>query len=222
MDENNGQFILVKKVLSEQIKEQLIEDLLNKKYKPGDKLIESSLAKQFGVSQAPVREALKALAEMGFVTVEPYKGTTVRSMTKDELWETFTVRAALESLAAGIAAEKITDKQIGELEALVDKMIKTAEAGDVFERAQINNQFHSEILNISGHKLIMKLSNSMRFTTWSHATGTFTTMGSVEIAKRHNAIIDALKRHDSEAASRIMREHIERSARSMLENWKDE
>lgn len=219
--ENNDQSMLVRRVLSEQIKERLIEDLLNKKYRPGDKLVESALAKKFGCSQAPVREAMKGLVEMGFVTVEPYKGTTVRSITKAEMWETFTVRAALESLAAGIAAEKITPDQIAELEGLVNDMIKAAEEGDIIKRAEINNQFHDEIIKISDHKLIMRLSRSLRFASWSHTTGTFTSMSSVEIASRHKAIIKAFENHDSEAAAKIMREHIERSSRSMLENWKE-
>ncbi len=219
---NNDQSTLVKKVLSEQIKEQLIEDLLNKKYVAGDKLVESALAKRFGVSQAPVREAMKGLVEMGFVTVEPYKGTTVRSITKEEMWEIFTVRAALESLAAGIAAEKIIPEQIVELEGLVNEMIKAAEAGDILKRAEINNLFHEKVITISEHKLIMRLSKSMRFASWSHTTGTFTSMSSYEIASRHRKIINALKKHDPEEASKVMREHIECSARSMLENWKGE
>ncbi|MHB1394092.1 MAG: GntR family transcriptional regulator [Clostridia bacterium] len=220
--ETDDQSILIKKVLSERIKEQLIEDLLNKKYKSGDKLVESTLAKRFGVSQAPVREALKALVEMGFVTIEPYKGTTVRTMTKAEMWETFTVRAALESLAAGIAAEKITPDEITKLEGLVDEMIKAAEEGDLIKRTDINNQFHEEIIRISGHKLIMRLSRSMRFANWSHTTGTFTSMSSVEIASRHKEIIRIFKKHNSEEAAAVMREHIEHTASTMLENWEDE
>lgn len=218
----SNESVLVKKVLSEQIKEQLIEDLMNKKYKAGDKLVESALAKRFGVSQAPVREAMKGLVEMGLVTVEPYKGTTVRKMTKEDIWETFTVRAALESLAAGMAAAKITPEQIAKLESLVEDMIKAAEAGDVLKRAEINNSFHDEIIKISGHNLIIRLSNTLKFGSWSLTTGTLTSMNSVEIASRHKKIIDPLRNHDSEGAAKAMRKHIEHSAESMLGNWIDE
>jgi DNA-binding GntR family transcriptional regulator len=143
-------------------------------------------------------------------------------MTREDIWETFTVRAALESLAAGMAAEKITPEQIEELEALVEDMIKEAEAGDVLARAEINNRFHDKIIKISGHNLIIRLSNTLKFGSWSLTTGTLTSMNSVEIASRHKKIIDPLRRHDSEGASKAMREHIEHSAQSMLENWKDE
>jgi len=211
--------ILKKKVLSEQIKEKLISEIMNNKYAPGDKLVESTIAKRFGVSQAPVREAIKGLAEMEFVTVEPYKGTTVRSMTKEDIWEMYTVRAALESLAAGIAAEKITPEQVTELECLVDEMIKAAKEGDVPLREEINIKLHNEILRISGHKLIMRLSKSFRFASWSHASGTLSTMDTIEIAIRHKKIIEPLKNHDPKGASIAMREHIEATAQSMLKNW---
>lgn len=220
MSENTERPTLVKKVLSEQIKELLIEDILSKKYEAGDKLVESALASQFGVSQAPVREALKSLAEMGFVTVEPYRGTTVRRMTKEDLWEAYTVRAALESLAAGIAAEKITDEQLEELDQMVDEMIKAAESGDIHLRVNINSRFHEKILEISEHKLILQLSNSLRFASWSHSTGTFTSMSPVEIATRHKALLKPLREHNADEAARVMREHIEKSSRSMMEHWK--
>jgi len=220
--ESNDQKILKKKVLSEQIKEQLIAELMNKKYAPGDKLVESAIAKRFGVSQAPVREAIKGLAEMGFVTIEPYKGTTVRSMSKEDIWETLTVRAALESLAASITAEKITPEQVSELERLVDEMVEAAKAGDSALREKINLKLHDEIIRISGHKLIMRLSNSLRFASWSQTTGTFTTMDTVEIASRHKKLIEPLKNRDPEGAAKAMREHIEASARSMLQNWKED
>lgn len=218
--ENIEQQGLVKKVLSEQIKERLIEEILNKKYQAGDKLVESALANRFDVSQAPVREALKSLAEMGFVTVEPYKGTTVRTMTKEDLWEAFTVRAALESLAAGITAEKITDEELAELEQMVNEMIKAAEKGDIYLRVSINNRFHEKIIELSQHKLIIQLSNSLRFASWSHSTGTFTSMTPVEIATRHKALLKPMREHNSEEAAKVMREHIERSSLSMLEHWK--
>jgi DNA-binding GntR family transcriptional regulator len=222
LDTDNSENVLKKKVLSEQIKEQLIAELMNKKYVPGDKLVESAIAKRFGVSQAPVREAMKGLAEMGFVTVEPYKGTTVRSMSKEDVWETLTVRAALESLAAGIAAEKITPEEVSTLERLANEMVEAAKAGDSARREKINIKLHDEIIRISGHKLIMRLSNSLRFASWSQASGTFTTMNTIEIASRHKKLIEPLKNHDSDGAARAMREHIEASARSMLENWKED
>ena len=218
MNETNSPEKLQKRVFSEQIKEQLIDDIINRRYRPGDKLVESALAKKFGVSQAPVREALKGLLEMGFVDVEPYKGTTVRKMTADEIWEMLTVRAALESFAAGLCAKKITPAEIEELEVIVNNMIQAAERGNVAKRTEYNNMFHDEIIRISGHKLVLKLSYSLRFASWSHTTGVYTSMDPLRIASRHMKILDTLKEHDVKAAERVMREHIMDSLESMLGN----
>ncbi len=222
LDKIDSQEKLHKRVFSEQIKEQLIDDIVNKRFKPGDKLVESALAKKFGVSQAPVREALKGLLEMGFVSVEPYKGTTVRKMTAEDITEMLTVRALLESFAAGLCAKKITQSEIEGLEEIVNSMIKAAEEGDVDKRTEYNHMFHDEIISISGHKLIRKLSYSLRFATWSHTTGVYTSMDPLRIAKRHMDILESMKSHDVKAAEKIMREHIMASLESLLKGLDSE
>ncbi|MGM0432324.1 MAG: GntR family transcriptional regulator [Spirochaetota bacterium] len=212
----------VKKVLSEQIKEQLMEDLLHKKYEAGDRLVESAIAREFSVSQAPVREAIKSLVEMGLLDAEPYKGITVRSFSNEDLWEVFTVRASLESLAASIAAKKISNKEISQLETILENMIKAAKSGDVVKRTAFNNQFHDLIIKASGHKLIYRLSRNLRFASWSHTTGTLSSMDPVNIAARHTLIIDSLRKRDAEEASKVMNAHIIHSAKNLLENLDDD
>jgi len=81
MAESYGKKKLTRTVLSEQIKEQLMEDIFHRKYKAGDRIVESALARELGVSQASVREALRSLIAMGFLENEPFKGITVRSFT---------------------------------------------------------------------------------------------------------------------------------------------
>lgn len=95
-------------------------------------------------------------------------------------------------------------KSLAELEALIDEMIKDGEAGDVLARAEVNNRFHDSIIRISGHKLIKKLSNTLKFGSWSHTFGIYTSMNSVEIPKRHYKIIEPLKNHDSYGAANAM------------------
>ena len=68
-------------VLSDRVKEYIVEAVLNGELKPGDRIVESSMARQLGVSQAPVREAIRDLVLLGFLESEPYKGTSVRSFT---------------------------------------------------------------------------------------------------------------------------------------------
>jgi len=212
----------IKKVLSEQIKEQLLEDLLHKKYKAGDRLVESAIAREFNVSQAPVREAVKSLVEMDLLHFEPYKGITVKSFTNDDLKEFFMVRAALESLAAKLTAKQITPKQVKNLEDILDRMLEAAKKGDVGNRTAYNNQFHEAIIKASGNKLIERLSRNLRFTTWSQTSGAITNMDPIDIAQRHTLIIESLCSGDPEKAEKVMRDHILNSLKSLLERLENE
>jgi len=205
-------------VISEQIKEQLMEEIFRHKYKPGERLVESALAKELNVSQTSVREALRALVAMGFLESEPFKGITVRSLSRQDLWEVYTVRAALESLAAFHAAQRITAEQIAELEEICEEMVEAAKAGDGHRRTLLNIEFHKALIRASGFKLILKLFDNLQFGSWSLMTGTFTSMDAIEIASRHCKLIEALKTGDPEQASRAASEHIIQGSESILES----
>lgn len=221
MPENDSKKVF-RTVISEQIKEQLMEEIFRHKYKPGERLVESALAKELNVSQTSVREALRSLVAMGFLESEPFKGITVRSLSRQDLWEVTTVRAALESLAASDAARSITDAQIQELETVCEKMIQAARDGDFHERTRLNIEFHKALIRASGNKLISKLFDNLQFASWSLMTGTLTTMDSVEIAFRHRKLIEAIRSGDPERAGRAVREHIENGSRSVLESFEEE
>jgi len=92
-----------------------MERIIEGHYKPGARLIETQIARELGVSQAPVREALRELESVGMVESYAFRGARVRKPTREELIEAFPVRAALESLAAGEAAGRITDDQLDPL-----------------------------------------------------------------------------------------------------------
>jgi DNA-binding GntR family transcriptional regulator len=205
-------------ILSEQIKEQIIEDIFHKKYKPGDRIVESALARDLNVSQASVREALRSLIAMGFLESEPFKGITVRSFTSKDLWEVYTVRIALETLAAQLAVERMTDEEISNLEKIVDKMIEAGKERNIPKRTHLNNEFHERLVKASGNKLILQLLQYMRFGSWSIMTGNLTQMDPVFIAARHRLLIDAIKSRDPERVASTMREHIESTGKPIAES----
>src|SRR4030081_492119 len=90
---------MVRRVLREEIREQLIDDILSGRLAPGTRIVETRLAQELGVSQAPVREALRDLELFGFVICSPFRSTYVREISTDDLLESYPVRAALEGLA---------------------------------------------------------------------------------------------------------------------------
>ena len=91
---------LERRVFREEIREKLIEDILNGRLAAGARIVETRIAQQFGVSQGPVREALRDLELFGFVVSSPFRGTQVRQISTDDLLEIYPIRAALEGVAA--------------------------------------------------------------------------------------------------------------------------
>ena len=128
-------------ILSEQIKEQLIEDIFHRKFKPGHRIIESAMARDLNVSQASVREALRSLIAMGFLESEPFKGITVRSFTSKDLWGSL----------YGADRPRITGRTDGRrtyhrgrasqiLEKIVEKMIAAGEERNIHKRTRLNHR----------------------------------------------------------------------------------
>ena len=97
-------------LLREEIKERIVERILDGTYGPGERIVESAVAAEFGVSQAPVREALRDLEAMRFVESQPHRGARVREVSTEELVQIYPVRAALEEVAGREAAPRITDE----------------------------------------------------------------------------------------------------------------
>ena len=107
---------IARRVLRDEIKEYLIEAILQGTFKPGDRIVETRIAQELGVSQAPVREALRDLEMLGVVVSSPFRGAHVREFTDEELVEIYPIRAAIEGVAARAAADRITAQQILQLE----------------------------------------------------------------------------------------------------------
>jgi len=196
-------------VLSDRVKEYIVEAVLSGELKPGDRIVENSMARLLGVSQAPVREAIRDLVLLGFLETEPYKGTSVRSFTPEELWETYTVRAALESLAARLAATRLTDDDMQALQKILDEMMEAAQRQDRDRLLQLDNVFHETILRASRNRTLYQLWKSLQFGIWSIVTYRKSSYDPQYLAARHGELLDALKSGDPERATHVMQHHIE-------------
>ena len=99
--------LLNRSVLREQLRERILQRILDGDYAPGERIVESHLMKEYGVSQAPIREALRDLEAMRFVESEAHRGVRVRTITEKEMGEMYPVRAALEEVAGRAATAEI-------------------------------------------------------------------------------------------------------------------
>src|ERR671910_289568 len=109
-----------REMLSSKIKDRILQLILEGELEPGDRLVETRIARELGVSQSPVREAIRDLVAVGFLEIEPYRGARIRQFTREEFLDDMEIRGELEAIAARRAATCITDAQIVTLRALVE------------------------------------------------------------------------------------------------------
>ena len=209
MDQQAPPGQLVKQVLSDQVKEFIIDAITRGELQSGDRVVTSALASDLGVSQAPVREAIRDLVLMGFLVAEPYKGTTVRSFTAKELYDVYTVRASLESLAARLACDRLTKEHIKVLRATLEEMIEAARRQDTQRMVQLDNDFHRAILRIAENEFLYQLWQTLQFGHWTIVTTRVSTYNLEELARRHEALLEALASGDPQTAALAMQHHIE-------------
>jgi DNA-binding GntR family transcriptional regulator len=195
-------------VLREQVKEMLLERILSGEFQPGQRLVETHIAQEFGVSQAPVREALRDLELLRFVDSAPFRGSWVRQISREEIVQIYPVRAALEELAARAAAERLHG-DVAELEREMEGMLA---ATDLHEQVAHDVRFHELIVEASGNVPLMAAWRSLQVAAVTAITALATGMDRKEVALRHEPIISALRRRDAEAASLAIRTHLEQFA----------
>jgi DNA-binding GntR family transcriptional regulator len=195
-------------VLREQVKELILERILNGTYKPGERLVETRIAAELGTSQAPVREALRDLEILRFVESEPFRGSRVRAISQEELIEIYPVRAAIEEVAAREAATRL-DGDVDALEAELDAMHRAAVENDLHAQVEHDVAFHRLIVEASGNAILLETWLSLGIGPRTIVTALRTGLDGHEIAERHRPVLEALRARDPEAAGAALRRHVE-------------
>ncbi|MDJ0923191.1 MAG: GntR family transcriptional regulator [Acidimicrobiia bacterium] len=198
---------VARNVLSEQVKDRILQWILEGELAPGSRIIETRVARELGVSQAPVREALRDLTTLGVVEMQPYRGASVRQPSKTDLVEAMEVRAELEALAARQAATRMTQACLDELQDLIDEMHRLAEAGDAHGHALNNTAFHGTVVRASGNKTLLRMWSMLEPYARTYVTAMLPGTDLVWLGDRHSAIVEALTAGDPEQAAETMRVH---------------
>jgi DNA-binding GntR family transcriptional regulator len=195
-------------VLREQVKELILERILNGTYESGERLVETRIAAELGTSQAPVREALRDLEILRFVESEPFRGSRVREISQEELIEIYPVRAAIEEVAAREAATRL-DGDVDALEAELDAMHRAADENDLHAQVEHDVAFHRLIVEASGNAILLETWLSLGIGPRTIVTAVRTGLDGHEIAERHRPVLEALRGRDPEAAGAALRRHVE-------------
>lgn len=207
---------LSRSVLREQVKEVIIQRILDGTYQPGQRVVELALVQELGVSQAPVREALRDLEAMRFIESEPYRGAKVREVSRAELTASYPVRAALEELAGRVAAPGFTDAAMRLLEAELQSMLEAARRKDQHGLLVHDARFHEVVVEASGNSILLDCWSGLRIEAYTLVSVLTSQLDLVAIANAHLPILDALRQRDGDLAGKVMREHIEHFGSTLL------
>ena len=211
---------LTRTMYREQIKEALLERILNGAYPPGERIVETRVAREFGVSQGPVREALRELETLRLVVSEPFVGVRVRAVSSEELGEIYPVRSGLEEVAARTAALRL-DGDVRAFEREIEAMRRAAGTGDVHEFMPHDVQFHRLLVEASGNRTLNELWTSLHVEARTMIT--FIRYGDLHyIAESHLPILEGLRARDPEGTAMALREHFEYYARWVADPAPDE
>lgn len=181
----------------------LREMIITGQLSPGQPLRQRELAARFSVSQTPVREAMRRLEAEGLLAGDPHRGFTVVEAQAGRSEENYRIRAALESLAASLAAKKIDSAGIAGLAELNEQMRGLAEDDPSY--AELNRNFHFAVYEYAGSPLLLTL---MRLLWAALRGGPRVQRSHADSARHHDAIIDALRRGDADSAAEVTRHHI--------------
>ena len=185
------------------------EAILCGQLRPGQHLVESDLAEQMGISRAPIREALRQLETEGLVVSLPHRGTFVTQLSVQDVWEIYTLRAAVEGLAARLMAQNATAEEIAHLEESVAQMEQSAQAGDLELLARQDMAFHEYLCRAAHHNRLLDawLSMNAQIRTMIDLTNCLY-LPAEEIVRCHAEVVDAIRQRQAERAARVISGHI--------------
>jgi DNA-binding GntR family transcriptional regulator len=198
--------------LYEDVADRLREQIFGKQLAPGSWLDEQSLAAQFGISRTPMREAIKALASEGLVTMKMRRGAYVTEVNRADLEQIYTVLSLLESKAARESAAKATEEQLNLLDHLHHRLETAAADRNIEQFFEINGKFHELIQEIAGNRWMNGVITDLRKVLKLHRKDSLTSTGRLQSSLlEHREILKAILKRDELAAETAMQKHFTRS-----------
>ncbi|WP_366923359.1 GntR family transcriptional regulator [Metallumcola ferriviriculae] len=204
--------------LREIVFETMREAIISGQLRPSERLMEVQLAEEMGVSRTPVREAIRKLELEGFIVMVPRKGAYVAGISTKDIADVFEIRAALESLAAGMAADRITEEEQEELERLLVQVADCAANGNLEKIIEIDTEFHDCLYRASRNDRLVQIVSNLREQIQRFRTTSLASPGRMkDTLREHKKIVEAISERNASLARELALEHIENAENSILD-----
>jgi DNA-binding GntR family transcriptional regulator len=197
------------KQLRSSLSSYLFDAILSGELQPGERIVEGKLARQLGVAQGALREALHELEHQGLVAKQGNRGTFITNLTIEEINDVYLIRQQLETLAALLAQRRMTPENSSRLEGMLERMRLATEKGELIELSKCDFSFHQLIWRLSGNKALEKALNvicpplfafELIHLYWAP------TYNYQKALSDHHELLRALKSRDPEQVRRLFQE----------------
>ena len=208
--------------LREEVFYTLREGILKGELKPGERLMEITLADRLGVSRTPIREAIRKLAIEGLVVIEPRKGARVADIDKQELNDVLELRRGLEELAIKKACERITDEELKNLEIAAKEFSGLVSGNHLMALAEADVHFHDVIYRATHNRRLVQLLNNLREQMYRFRMEYLKDEASRKhLDAEHQEILMAIRKKDVERAHKYICQHIDNQYAVILQSLKE-
>jgi DNA-binding GntR family transcriptional regulator len=194
-------------LLSTTVKRLVLDRIVHGHYRPGERIIELRVAKELGISQSPVREALRDLAAIGIITIHSRRGARVRMPTSKELGDVSLVRSEIDALAARLAVPELDDDTIARLHDAYEEMVACLDDQDHVGITRADARFHRIIAEASSNHAVERVFDQLEPFARTFITLTLPNVDVRGIVLEHRHILTALEDRDAQLASDRARTH---------------
>jgi len=219
-DENMSDFIIEKPIpYYEQFYHSIKKMIFEGKFKPGERIVETQLAKEFDVSKSPIREAIRILEKEGLVIVDEKSRVMVYQPTMKDVEEIYFCRMALESFAAELVTKIATNAELDEIEKTLvqtEQAIRDSQADNTI--ITLNELFHSLIIQYTQNSRLQKQLNDLKSLTYFFRILNFQGENRADIIlNQHRGIFECMKKREAEQASQAMINHLKLDLEHLIE-----
>lgn len=187
-------------------------------FQDGDRIVEAQVSRKLGISRAPIREALQSLRQAGLVEHEPRRGWFVVGLAPDDMWDIYLIRASIEALAARRIVTRMSPQLRTQFQSLIDQMAAAAQDDDPEALAAYDVQFHEQIIQQGGSHQLQRIWHHLHPQDWTiMSVLKLPEVPLVEMAQRHQTLLDALNSGDPDWAEAVIRRHILELAQRFLD-----
>ena len=201
-----------RQVFREEIRNAIREAIFSGELNPGDRIIDTYWAKELGVSQGPVREAIRDLEAMGLVETVPFKGSRVRTLTEKDVRDNYSVRICLESKSIRDAITQLDDEQMAELterlRSILHEMDDCANRGDLRQFTDCDTAFHRAIIDATGNQVLRKLWEQCNMRNWFRFSALTDAKSLRQLQSGHQQILEAICARDIKTATSTLENHL--------------